>query len=601
MADDIATPPPGFVLDSSSQASGSMPPPPPGFEVDQDENTPPSGFQLDSQKYSTPGQQLGTMVEGAAQGVFGPLATAAELGLSKLGVPNMTSQDIIGREKANPLKHGFSEAGGFGASLLTGLGEAKAVSKIAEHFTPEAVTWLGKIGSNAINGLIQGGLFSGGNEVTKGLLDQGDPNHPVASVIANVGASSLFGLGLNALLGVGGQLGSKAAEYLSKNNTGSKVNDLLTGVGLGSASTPEQVEAYLKGDNTAWQKRGLKLYGALHSKLTQGLAGGVLANALPYGNDTATDRVLKDVAGTVAGAYLGPKVYDMVGKGLAPVIYKILGSGNPQGAEDSINYALKAMQGSNKISKGLDSLFDYGTSKAVDYIDPGKNIDSIKEWIKNGGADYETQQEANQTSSEEEPQSYAIGGEVNNESKKPSGIATHFPEQNILLNAAKGRVSRFLGTVRPIPTTNKLPYDSDHKSPQKEHEYDQFVRLAQQPLTILNKIKDGSLNVAHAGAFKSMYPELHQVLSQKMREHIIKNHVDENKRPPYHMRQAMSLFLGQNLESTLIPANIQAAQNTFVMQKTQQNPTPNSKSELSKIGQSAQTADQARQQRSNKS
>lgn len=545
-------------------------------------------------KYSTPMQQLGTMAEGAAQGLAGPVATAAELGLSKLGVPNMTAEDISAREAANPTEHAVSELGGFGAGLFTGASEAGVAAKIAEHFSPEAVSFLGKIGSKAINGAIQAGIFSGANEINKGLLDQGDPSTPAASAIGNVGAASLFGFGVNALLGGAGQVGSKAAEILSKKNIGGKLNDLLTGVGLASASTPEQIESYLAADNPAWAKKGLQLYKALHYKLAGAAAGTALANALPYGNDTATERVLKDVGGMVAGAYLGPKAYNAVGKTLAPVIYKILGSGVPEGAEKSINYAIKAMQGSNKISRGIDSLFDYGTSKAVDYADPGKHIEDIKKYIENGGVDSELPQ-----MSTEQPEGYAGGGEVNPAPvHSQGGIAAHFPAQNVLLNEAKGRISNYLKVQKPVKKDIKYPFETEHNDPNKERQYDHTVRLAAQPLQILNHIKSGNLTPKQVQDFSNMYPELHNHLKQKMMEKII-DKANKKEKPPYKLRQSLSLFMGSDLDASLSQPNIMAAQNVFNTQAIK-GQAQAKMAGLSKLAKSSMTPGQGAEERLNK-
>src|ERR1019366_5705689 len=75
-----------------------------------------------SAKYSSTGQQIGAGLEGVAQGVAGPLATLAEQGLSKLGVPGLTDEDIAGRQEANPITHGLGEAAGLIGGTLTGTG-----------------------------------------------------------------------------------------------------------------------------------------------------------------------------------------------------------------------------------------------------------------------------------------------------------------------------------------------------------------------------------------------------------------------------------------------------------------------------------------------
>lgn len=86
-----------------------------------------------------------------------------------------------------------------------------------------------------------------------------------------------------------------------------------------------------------------------------------------------------------------------------------------------------------------------------------------------------------------------------------------------------------------------------------------------------------------------------------MTERMMQSQLKEETKPKYKTRQALSLFLGTNLDSTLTPAGIQAAQGVFAKQKAQKQMPPNSKSSLSKMGPNSQTASQARDKNLNKS
>ena len=68
-------------------------------------------------------------------------------------------------------------------------------------------------------------------------------------------------------------------------------------------------------------------------------------------------------------------------------------------------------------------------------------------------------------------------------------------------------------------------------------------------------------------AIKSVYPDLHAHLSSKITQRLMENKMDEGKKPPYKMRQALSLFLGGNVDSTMTQSNIMAAQNSFVYKR----------------------------------
>ncbi len=107
---------------------------PEGFKLDPplaDASTPspsdlPLGFQLDEEKYGTVPQMALTAIEGGAKGAFGPVATAGEALLHKLGVPGTSPEEQAGREATNPILHGASETLGFAAPAIASLGVSAA-------------------------------------------------------------------------------------------------------------------------------------------------------------------------------------------------------------------------------------------------------------------------------------------------------------------------------------------------------------------------------------------------------------------------------------------------------------------------------------------
>ncbi len=174
--------------------------------------------------YETPGQQALTAVEGAAQGIAGPLAPLMEEGLSKLGVPGITPEDIASREEANPTISGGAKATALIGSMALGVGEAALAAKTAARVA-EALN-LGKMGSSIVSGALSSGIIQGGDELTKMLLGQSDPNEGVAAHLVNVGGASLLG-------GIGG--GITASAQTAK--LGTKITSFLGG--LASAADPK--------------------------------------------------------------------------------------------------------------------------------------------------------------------------------------------------------------------------------------------------------------------------------------------------------------------------------------------------------------------------
>ncbi len=182
---------------------------------------PENNEAVKEEQYGTGIEQAKAGLEGLAQGVAGPLATLAETKL--LGVK---PEDIAGRAEANPWTHGIAEGAGLiGGAFIPVLGEYSLGSKIAQGAGAAAkAAELGKIGSVALKGAIEAGLFQTSDEATKYILGQSDPEAPVSSALAHIGGASLLGGAGGALLGKAGsklqemaegKASGKAAQFLA--------------------------------------------------------------------------------------------------------------------------------------------------------------------------------------------------------------------------------------------------------------------------------------------------------------------------------------------------------------------------------------------------
>lgn len=156
--------------------------------------------ELQQDKYGTLEQQAKAGLEGAAQGLVGPLAPMAE---QALGVK---SEDILGRAEANPITHYGSEIAGLVAPALVSGGTSlagRAVGTAAkftqsgalgaiERLLPAAgETLASKIGTGAAKAAVDNMLISGSDEVSKLILD--DPSQSSQTAMTNIGLSGLLG------------------------------------------------------------------------------------------------------------------------------------------------------------------------------------------------------------------------------------------------------------------------------------------------------------------------------------------------------------------------------------------------------------------------
>ena len=183
--------------DAPAKATGQAPPSVNGMTPDFD------SLPDDQQKYGTLGQQILTGIEGGAQGFAGPFATAAEEGLSRLGVPGISAPERVGRAETNPWTHGITEGLGFIGGLGTGASEAGVLGNVGEHVAQgvtQAITGgvaksaLESVGARLAAGAARTGaemaIYQAGDEASKAINNiQGS----VGDAAANVGLSSLLG------------------------------------------------------------------------------------------------------------------------------------------------------------------------------------------------------------------------------------------------------------------------------------------------------------------------------------------------------------------------------------------------------------------------
>lgn len=158
------------------------------------------GAQAEKEHYNSPAQKALGLAEGVAEGFAGPIATGAEDLLSRAGVPGISAEERVKRQDNQPLAHGIYQAVGFGAGMLTGVGEASLLAHAGEAVAGGLK--LGLEGSSLGSRLAAGAAkmatemtaYQAGDELTKAINQ--DPNQTVASAAANIGFSGLLGGGL---------------------------------------------------------------------------------------------------------------------------------------------------------------------------------------------------------------------------------------------------------------------------------------------------------------------------------------------------------------------------------------------------------------------
>ncbi len=535
----------------------------PSWDTLSTEQPAATGHKQDLSKYDTTEQQIKTGLEGAAQGLAGPLATYAETHL--LGV---SPEDIKGRAEANPWIHGGAEAATLVGGLLTGTGEAGLIAKGAGAVSEAAN--LGKLGSAALKGFIEGASFAGSDEITKAMLNQpgSDPEVPLSAALLHVGASGLVGGLSGGVFSLGEGMIGKGLESLESQKVVNKVQDLLSELGgKGNPLSKLKITDRTAGTSAAAIAKTIEVHTGLPLILTYGsikkairpLVEKIIKKPLGAANEYVTDAVIKSLL-----------------------------TNESSGAPNAIHYAGQILKGVRSANKGMDALFKIGGSQLTEPTTE-KERQSLDDFIAGGQTDMQMQ-----NSMSAQPEGFASGGMV---SKPSSSFSTIFPEQNMLLSAAKGRISGYLNSIRPTSNQPKLAFDSTPPQTDKKRAYQKALDYAVRPMSILDKVNKGNLTPEDMTHFTSLYPEAHRYLSQEMTKRITQAQLNGEK-PAYKKRQSMSLFLGADLDSTFTPAAISTIQGIYAMQKgKQQQQVQGNKKAMSKSSNQYQTDEQAREKR----
>ncbi len=361
----------------------------------------------------------------------------------------------------------------------------------------------------------------------------------------------------------------------------------------------------------------------LDEMLKKNLPGGAkTASWLFDSGQAAVGMAGSHAVGTAVGAAAGhPYLGYRAGEALYPLlkemgkrptrwavsgILRAISAGEHSGIPEALNYAEGIHNGAMKIESSVNNLFKIGGKQYLESDFSEKEREDLRKYVESGALDQQIQNQGNPPikENEEGPKGFAHGGEVlapaphpvakKNVGKAVTGdkISSIFPEQAMMVGMAKGRINNYLNSIRPQKNSIKLPFDEE--MPDKEHErsYNRALDIANKPLSVLDRIKGGTLEPEHVKHMMGLYPELTGHLQKKLMEKVIDAQM-KGEKPPYHVRQGLSLFMGSALDSNLTPQNIMAAQMSFAKQNQQPTPGKASLDKVTKIDDKYRTPDQA--------
>lgn len=139
-----------------------------------------------------------------------------------------------------------------------------------------------------------------------------------------------------------------------------------------------------------------------------------------------------------------------------------------------------------------------------------------------------------------------------------SGSLGHYlPEHAGQMGATAAQATQYLASIKPKPIQNGPLDEVTDPDPVSVDNYDRQLDIANHPLIVFEHIKDGTLQSQDLTTLSTIYPGLHKSLVSKVGEELIKAK-SADQEIPYNQRMALSLVLGQPLDSTMTSASMMA-------------------------------------------
>jgi hypothetical protein len=328
---------------------------------------------------------------------------------------------------------------------------------------------------------------------------------------------------------------------------------------------------------------GMKVANAFVDK---GLGEGT-AKGLGAGVGGVAGHAIAGPYGAGLGAYFGEKVFGPMFQKMLPAIAKPLfeSVANARGFRAAGRVLESALKGEQLMTNGAKNVFKAGAEVLP--------VSAVPTLTQIG------QLNTRLVAAQNNPQQFTQNA-TNNQ------LGTYLPGHAQSMAQTIGNATNYLNALRP-DTTKKAPLDSDRvPSSVQKASYNNALAIAQQPMTIMQKVKDGTVTPDDIKHVTSLYPaawtSMQGALSSAMITHISKG----GNTVPYKTRIGLSLALGQGMDSTLTGPAILAAQPQGGGQPQApmpQAPKQGSKSStknLHKIADQAMTPNQARQNQSDK-
>ena len=153
-------------------------------------------------------------------------------------------------------------------------------------------------------------------------------------------------------------------------------------------------------------------------------------------------------------------------------------------------------------------------------------------------------------------------------SKSTEDLYEHAPLISQSMQTSMMRGLTFLSTKIPEDTT--LGFFPEQKEPSKTEisKFNRYYTVVENPLEVLEQVKDGTFSLEAKETLEAVYPRLYQDMKQHLVEGIV--NLKKKDKVPYHVKLSISRFLGQPTEESMLPQQIASFQRQFASVNQQQ-------------------------------
>lgn len=131
------------------------------------------------------------------------------------------------------------------------------------------------------------------------------------------------------------------------------------------------------------------------------------------------------------------------------------------------------------------------------------------------------------------------------------------PDHAAALGMKTANAMNYLQSIKPMASQGGPLDPLEPVSKAKENQYDRQLAIAQNPMQVLHRVKNGTILPQDLKTLHNVYPELGRSIISKASDAII-DAKSKNMKIPYKQKQGLSMLLGQPLDFIQTPQAMQA-------------------------------------------